>query len=128
MFSQETNARHQALIDQLISDVPGAAVYGFLSAVNELRTRLGCEAIPPLQWRPDAYRINVETEEIEIYEVEVRHAIPSSKIDLLGEFWLDWDDEGEHDWLPVLIVVGRYGARQRIDLKHAHYRTGPFTA
>lgn len=124
MFNAATNGKHRTLIEQVLKDVPGSSAADFPKAIAALQKSLGMtDALPT--FRPDAYRINHETQEIELYEVEVRHALPQRKIEDLGDFWFAWDAEGEHDWLPVLIVVGRYGGHQRIDLAHAYYRTGP---
>lgn len=126
MASRVLSSKHEALVESILAEIPGTKTRRFRAALNELCAELGMPAFDHLGWLPDAYRINRQACEIELYEVEVHHSLPDWKIDALGEFWFEWDCYGAHDWLPVLIIVSRYGVRQRFDLKHADYRTGPF--
>lgn len=118
----ETEA-HRRQIAAVLADCPGARSSGFWNEHGALCDREGI-----VRWRstflPDAFRFNAETTEIEIYEVEVRSPLTSAKIAVLGEFWEDWDGEGDSDWTPVLILVDRFGNRSRMDLMHAAYGTG----
>jgi len=119
---------HIAGVDAVIAGYPGAAIMGFPQAVRDLRARLKCsEPAPEIHFVPDAYRINEDTCEIEIFEVEVTHPIPARKLRDLGLYWSEWDAEGEHDWLPVLIQVDRFGTHHRRDLSIAYFETATLT-
>lgn len=117
---------HQRMIADILRDYPGARVIGFQQALRALRDEIGAEDDIPPSFRPDAYRINRDTRDIEIFEVEVSCVLSPAKIAQLGDWWFDWDSEGRHDWLPVLILVDRYGHRNHVDLHHAYHLTGPF--
>lgn len=106
----------------ILRDYPGAQTEGLPAAVRALRDRLGCEDEPPaIDFVPDAFRLNEAECEIELFEVEVTHAIPERKILQLGYYWSQWDGEADHEWLPVLIRVDRFGERHRHDLCAAYH-------
>lgn len=114
---------HRRAIAELVASILGAKENGFWAAHERL---CRAEGVAPFRSRflPDAYRFNTETQEIELYEVEVHCALTPAKIALLAEFWEDWDEEGGTDWLPVLILVDRFGNRSRMDLRCAVYGAG----
>jgi len=119
---------HRKHIADVLRDYPGAQAGGFETAMHALHKEacgrsFGEMASPG--FRPDAFRINRETSEIELYEVEITSALTDRKVIDMGMFWFEWDCE-DCPWIPVLIVVDRYGHRNRIDLMHAYYRDGPF--
>ena len=114
---------HKTLIQKLLDDIPSCSAKGFWNAHDALRKSLGLEPLR-VRIRPDAFRINHESSEIEIYEVEVESVLTSAKIRELGVLWEEWDAEGTHDWLPVLFVVDRYGNINRLDLMDAYHESG----
>ena len=114
---------HRRAIADLVATIPGATDKGFWAAHDELCDQERVERFRH-RFLPDAFRFNAEAQEIELYEVEVHCALSPDKIALLGDFWEAWDEEGDSDWLPVLIVVDRFGNRNRMDLKCALYGTG----
>jgi hypothetical protein len=108
----------------ILADFPGAQTVGLSAAIDALRERLGCEGpSPAIAFVPDAFRLNEDDCEIELYEVEVTHPLTMRKLRTLGEWWAAWDAEGDHDWLPVLIQVDRFGDRHRRDLGVAYFET-----
>jgi len=114
--------QHLDGVAAILRDYPGAQTTGLPMAVRALRDRLGCEDEPPIiNFVPDAFRINEGTQEIELFEVEVTHAIPDRKLRDLVSYWFEWESEGEHDWLPILIQVDRFGSRHRRDLAIAYF-------
>lgn len=115
---------HTNLIDGLVRDIPGCHKHGFRAAHRALADSLGVEVDLP-RALPDAYRFNEEAGEIEWYEVEVTHATPHAKICDLADWWADWDSEGENDWLPILVIVDRFGNRSRLDLAPYAYSFPP---
>jgi hypothetical protein len=119
---------HQRYIGEILAEFPDAATTGFPAAMRALREEVDAE---PCELdsciRPDAFRLDRDGEWIEIYEVEVYSMLSERKITELGEWWFDWDSEDGSEWLPVLILIDRYGHRNRVDLRHAYSRTGPFT-
>lgn len=115
---------HQRLIGQLLT-LDGMQSHGFPEAHRNLCREVGAD-IPDPTFFPDAFRLNSEAMEIELYEVEVTNDLGSRKIETLGDYWEQWDSEGHTDWLPVLIVVNRYGGKTRLDLCDAYHKTGPF--
>lgn len=115
---------HVARVAAIVADFPGARTTGLSAAVDELRGRLGRAGhFPPVTFIPDAFRLNEAESEIELYEVEVTHPLTMRKLRVLGEWWAAWDAEGDHDWLPVLIQVDRFGDRHRRDLGIAYFET-----
>ena len=114
---------HKTLIQKLLGDIPGCVTDGFWREHDALRKSLDLGPLR-VKIRPDAFRINHETSEIEIYEVEVESVLTPTKIRELGLLWDDWDAEGSHDWLPVLFVVDRYGNINRLDLMDAYHESG----
>jgi hypothetical protein len=124
-------SQHVGQIAAILRDYPGAAATGFPQAIRDLRASLGCdpdEDMAAPSFRPDAYRINQEAEEIEVFEVEITNGISENKLLKLGKWWGDWDAEDEHAWWPVLITVDRYGHRVRRDLCHAYYELLTYSA
>lgn len=114
---------HVRFVSEILIEHPDARTDGFPAALRALRGRLGCEDedFPAIHFRPDAFRLNEEAREIEIYEVEITHPVPANKLTHLGEWWAAWDAEDEHDWLPVLYTVNRDGVRTRRDLAVAYF-------
>jgi hypothetical protein len=125
-MSGKISPRHDALVQQVLAEVPGSAINDLPAALRALADEIGDPGLARIYFRPDAYRINRETQELELYEVEVTSPITRGKVRQLGDLWFDWDSEGDHDWLPVLFIVDRYGHRNRVDLEDAYNRTGPF--
>ena len=109
---------HKLLTSNIIQTVPDAREHSFWAAHDELCAAIDIERGFSLPFRPDAFRINHETSEIEIYEIEVRSKLSAPKIEMLGALWQWWDGE-EVDWLPVLFVVDRFGNMNRMELGDA---------
>jgi hypothetical protein len=113
---------HIAGVAEVLRRYPGSATTGFPAAVRALRETLGCEdEAPAIHFVPDAYRINHEACDIEIFEVEVTHPVTFQKLYELGDYWFEWDAESGHDWLPVLIQIDRFGTHHRRDLSVAYH-------
>lgn len=113
---------HVRGVAAILAEFPDAATTGFPTVMRALRDELGCEDDPPeISFIPDAFRLNRATQEIEIYEVEVTHGVSLQKLHALGYYWGQWDAEGDHDWLPVLITVNRFGHQRRFDLCIAYH-------
>lgn len=121
-MSNQKETLHTKLIDQLIDGIPGVRQHGFWRAHSELCQHLDIEEMR-FGFVPDAWRINKNSSEIEIFEVEVHSKLKAHKIRILGEFWEFWDGECS-DWLPVLILVDRFGNQSRMDLQSAVFGTG----
>lgn len=106
---------HEVAIRTLVLSHPDIHRNGFKAAIRALWDELcaQCEymdgPVPEMRFLPDAYRIDRENETIILYEVEDTHPLPVHKLHELAMFWFDWDCEGEHDWLPKLVTVDRYG-------------------
>jgi hypothetical protein len=61
--------------------------------------------IPPFRVRPDAFKIDAETETVWVAEVNVTHHAGAEK-------WADlWDTLDFHDWTLRYVVVDRNGVR-----------------
>lgn len=114
--------QHVDGVAAILRDYPGARTEGFPSAVRDLRDRVGCRGEEPaINFVPDAFRLNEETCEIELFEVEVTHPVPTAKLADLGWYWSQWDAEDGHEWLPVLIQIDRFGTAHRRDLSIAYF-------
>ena len=122
--SSGMTALHRNLIDDLVAEL-GAKTAKFAKASDALADELDSEIMTP-QFKPDAYRINRETMRIELYEVEVTHPVSPQKLSQFASYWEDWDGEAGHAWLPVLIIVNRFGARSELDLCDAYHGCGAF--
>lgn len=113
--------QHVRGVAEILETYPDARTMGFPTVIRDLRAELGCEDDPPeVHFIPDAFRLNRDTHEIEIFEVEVTHPTPISKLHELGVYWSYWDAEDNHEWLPVLITVDRFGQSRRFDLSLAY--------
>ena len=117
-----SQARHTALIADLVASHPDMQTKGFWRAVRSLADELGAE-IWDHRFRPDAFRINRETQTIEIHEVVVSHDLPRRTLQMMGMFWFDWDCEGDHDWLPTLWVHREGAKPQEYDLCYWYHAT-----
>lgn len=118
--------RHEIAIRLLVNSRPDIHRNGFRQAVRELWAELADPELddgpPQMPFLPDAYRIDRESEELILYEVEDSNPISPQKLAALGEFWFDWDCEGQHDWLPRLVTVDRYGRETgEIDMMGLYY-------
>ena len=102
---------HELAIRRLLAGDVRIHRYGFTQAVDALVDNLGCEGDCRVRRRfvPDAYRIDHEKQTIDLFEVEVTHRVPDAKMRQLADWWEAWDGEGEHDWLPRLFLVDRFG-------------------
>lgn len=115
---------HERLIRGLLDGNPNVCRNGFWEAVSKLAAELGEDG--PLDrarygFLPDAYLIDRENCEIVLYEVEVTGRLTDCKLRNLGNFWAWWDGSGEHDWLPRLILVDRFGNHNEIGLQERSY-------
>ena len=125
--SDGTTTRHELVIRMLVNSHPAMQRNGFSRSVKDLLISLGADAdyrddFPPCRFVPDAYRIDHEAQDILIYEVEDTNPISPRKLEELAEYWFWWESEGQHDWMPRLFVVDRYGAsRLEIDLQQVWY-------
>ncbi|MGJ3625934.1 hypothetical protein AB5I41_01355 [Sphingomonas sp. MMS24-JH45] len=120
---------HGQLIERILTDFPGAQTTGFKQAYRSLEEEL--DVWEPTDFiidflLPDAYRINRETQELEIFEGRGHLRVTSRKVETLGMIWFYWDAECSNVWLPVLFIVNRYGQTSRFDLRDAYYGEGPF--
>lgn len=115
---------HERLIRDLLASDERICRNGFWRAVAALATELDEEITATRQhfgFLPDAYVLDRQECEIVIYEVEVRGTLSPDKLTLLGRFWDWWDASGEHDWLPRLILVNRFGHQNEIELREYAY-------
>lgn len=121
--------RHELAIRMLVNSHPDMCRNGFAKAVRELWIELHADEDPdectePVRhpFLPDAYRIDREAQEILVYEVEDTCPISPEKLLRLAYWWFQWDADDEHEWLPRVFVVDRYGnVGTEIDLMAAYY-------
>lgn len=125
---QQKLTRHELAIRTLVLGDPGIHRNGFAEAVRALWDELdaaseyGLDPLDKIAFRPDAYKVDRETETLILYEVEDSHPIPAEKLRQLAWFWFCWDAEAEHEWLPELHTVDRYGRMTgQIDLCSLYY-------
>ncbi len=117
-LSTPHTAAHKREIARVLEDCPGAKTKGFAAAHRALWLEIGGHPndLPRTAFVPDAFHIDREARQLVLFEVEVSHGITDEKYRRLGEFWCDWDDEAGNDWLPVLVIVDRFGNRDPRDL------------
>jgi hypothetical protein len=96
---------------------------GFWQSVGKIVAAEGidCDEICARTFRPDAYLIDNDRKEINIFEVEVTHAMPETKMDDYAWWWFLWECEGQSEFLPRLFVVDRYGHGSEMDLRQLYY-------
>ena len=97
------NTRHNLAIDSLCASKPGIQANGFWAAVEALAEELDY-SIRLNGFLPDAYEIDREACEIVMHEVVDSCDLSPDKLAKMGDFWMDWDGEGDTDWLPRLVV------------------------
>jgi len=119
---QKVTTPHELVIRSLIDSHPDMCRNGFRRAMRNLWSELGdIDEMLPIDFVPDAYRIDREAEEILIYEVEFSHPVTEHKLRQYGMLWFDWDAEGQHEWLPRLFIIDRLGQRE-IPMRELYYR------
>jgi hypothetical protein len=114
---QRVVSRHEQAIRDLLASDPRIMRNGFWAAVSELADDLDYE-IRLGGFLPDAYRIDREACEIVMHEVVDHCDLAPKKLASIGDFWMDWDGEGDTDWLPTLFVhrLAYPVAPQEVDL------------
>lgn len=115
---------HEQLIRDLVTSDTRMCRNGFWRAVTALAEELGEEGVfnrVTFGFLPDAYLIDRDECEILMFEVEHYGRLSEAKLRDLGAFWDWWDGSGEHDWLPRLFLVDRFGNRNELDLAERAY-------
>lgn len=124
---QRDLTRHEIAIRMLVNSDPDIHRNGFRAAVRALWVEINegnewYEDAPSMDFLPDAYRIDRETQSLILYEVEDSNPISPSKLQKLGWFWFCWDCEDYHDWMPRLVTVDHYGRETgEIDMCGLYY-------
>jgi hypothetical protein len=114
---------HEIRIRELLAGDPAIKRYHFSDAIRALVAEFGCapDCLVDRQFLPDAYRIDRAGGWIDLFEVEERNPISASKLEILRDWWLAWDDEDGCEFAPRLFVLHRYGQAE-IDLRPEHCR------
>ena len=94
---------HEIAVEQILLDHPTALTRGFMKAINEiLAPDTGAKRLV----RPDAYKIDWETNTVTVFEVEVNH--PLNDNTMAAYCILFWWLDGE-GWDLILETRDRYG-------------------
>ena len=125
-FTQTVNPRtqikHRAMIAALCESDPLIQTRGFWKAVERLAEELGYWDLPRKgQFRPDAYKVNRQTCELEIHEIVNTHDVTRHKMLEMGWLWGDMDAESD-EWRPVLFVHRDGFPVLRVDLCDWYHR------
>ena len=120
----QSDTPHELAIRRLIDSHQDLCRNGFWEAIKQLCDELGEDDVPTklgFRFQPDAYRIDRQASEILLYEVEVTSLVTPDKMKLIAAFWEWWEASGDHDWMPRLFLVNRYGHQGEVDLSaHAY--------
>lgn len=120
---------HELAIRMLVRRDERVCRNGFAQAMHALGRELDdeyeFEPMPVGDFRPDAFLVDRQAQEVVLYEVEDTHALTPVKLDAIVFLWLWFDSDGS-DWILRLFPVDRYGnVGQELDLQGYYHAMMP---